>query len=129
MKNAMALAALTAILIVLATAGASAAGDAAKGAKIFKKCKVCHTLAAGKHKLGPSLNGVIGRQAGTAESYKYSKAMKVYGDSGVSWNEDSLNVYLEAPKKVVKGTKMIFPGLKKPDDRLDVIAHIKAASR
>ncbi len=122
-------AAAVALLLGLASGGADAAGDAAKGGKVFKKCKACHTLIVGKHKIGPSLNGVIGRQAGTADGYKYSKAMTAYGSSGVVWDQDSLDIYLEAPRKVVKGTKMAFPGLKKPQDREDVIAHIMTASQ
>ena len=114
-------------LSLLGTSAAFAAGDADKGKKIFKKCAACHTLVAGKKKVGPSLHGVIGRTAGTSEGYKYSKAMKAYGQSGVIWAEETLDTYLTAPKKVVKGTKMAFPGLKKPSDRADLIAYLKAA--
>ena len=103
---------------------ASAEGDPVKGEKIFKKCMACHSTEAGKHRIGPSLAGVIGRQAGTAEGYKYSKAMKAYGDSGVVWTAEVMEPYLIKPREVVKGTKMTFPGLKKEDERADVIAYV-----
>ena len=116
-------------LLAGAPAGALAAGDPAKGEKLFKKCAACHSLEAGRKKVGPSLHGVIGRTAGTAEGYRYSKAMTAYGQSGVVWGEDTLNIYLEAPRKVVKGTKMSFPGLKTAQDRADVIAYLKKAAQ
>lgn len=118
---------LPALLALLAAGPASASGDAEKGSAVFKKCKACHSLVAGKHKLGPSLAGVIGRTAGTADGYRYSKAMKAYGDSGVVWTEESLDAYLEAPRKIVKGTKMTFAGLKKPQQRADLIAYLQSA--
>jgi len=119
---------LAGILLAGAPAGALAAGNPAKGEKVFKKCAACHSVAPGKKKVGPSLNGVIGRTAGTADGYRFSKAMTAYGRSGVVWGEGTLNVYLEAPRKVVKGTKMSFPGLKKIQDRADVIAYLKKVS-
>jgi cytochrome c2 len=103
---------------------AAAAGDAAQGEKVFKKCATCHTVEPGKNKIGPSLAGVIGRQAGTLDGYKYSKAMVAYGESGIVWSEDTLNTYLIKPRDEVKGTKMTFPGLKKDDDRANVIAYL-----
>jgi cytochrome c len=119
---------LLASLSVGIAAPARAAGDSAKGEKIFKKCATCHSVEPGKKKIGPSLHGVIGRTAGAAEGYGYSKAMAAYGGSGVVWGEDTLEVYLEAPRNVVKGTKMAFPGLKKAEDRADVIAYLKQFS-
>jgi cytochrome c len=112
-----------AVLTVL-TGGTAAAGDTANGEKIFKKCQQCHTLDAAKHKIGPSLKGVVGRQAGTANGYKYSKAMVAHGEGGAVWDEGSLDAYLTKPRDVVKGTKMAFPGLKKGTDRADVIAYL-----
>ena len=100
------------------------AADAGKGKKVYNKCKACHSLKAGKNKIGPSLHGVIGRSAGAVDGYKYSKAMK---GSDVTWDEANLAKYLEKPKDFMPGTKMAFPGLKKQKDRDNVIAYIKEA--
>jgi cytochrome c2 len=116
---------LTALLLVAATP--AAAGDAGNGKKIFKKCMACHTIdERAKHKIGPNLHGVIGRTSGTAEGYKYSKAMRA---AGIVWSPETLDAYLTAPKKLVPGNKMPFPGLKDPDDRADVIAFLKENSK
>ena len=108
--------------MALTSATAMAAGDAAKGKKIFKKCKACHSIKAGKKKVGPSLFGVVGSKAGTVKGYKFSKAMK---NSGLTWDDATLDKYLFKPKKLVKKTKMIFKGLKKKSQRDDVIAYLK----
>ena len=111
----------------LALAGQSAlAQDAAKGEKLYKKCKACHSLEAGKKKVGPSLHGVFGQTAGTVEGFKYSSAMK---DSGIVWDEETLNTFLEKPKDMVPKTRMAFPGLKKEQDRMDLIAYLKEATQ
>ena len=102
---------------------AADAGDAAAGKKVFKKCKACHYAAKVKNKTGPHLVNLIGREAGTVEGYKYSKAMK---SSGIVWDEDTLTAYLRAPKKYLKGTKMAFAGLRKDADIANVIAYLKA---
>lgn len=101
-------------------------GDPAEGKKVFRKCQACHTVQDGKHRQGPSLYGVIGRKAGTAEGFKrYSDAMKAYG---VVWDESGIDAYLENPKQAIPGNKMIFVGLKKPEDRANVIAYLKQAA-
>lgn len=102
---------------------ALAEGDAEAGAKVFKKCKACHSLVEGKKKVGPSLFGVTGRAAGTVEGYKYSKAMLA---SDLTWDDDNLAAYLTKPKALVPKTKMSFSGLKKEDDVANVIAYLKA---
>ena len=113
---------------VIAVVGHSAAaeGDLAKGEKLFKRCAACHSLEAGKNKIGPSLSGVFGRTAGTLEGFtKYSKAMK---ESDVVWDEETIDQYLEKPRKFIPKNKMAFPGFKKPEQRADVIAYLKEAT-
>jgi cytochrome c len=118
--------ALASAILAAPIAALADTGNAANGAIIFKKCMVCHTLEAGKNKIGPSLQGVIGRTAGTAANYNYSEGMKAAGKSGVVWNEQTLDQYLSGPKKFVPGNKMPFPGLPQAQDRADVIAYIKS---
>lgn len=103
-------------------AQAMPAGNAAAGEKVFAQCKTCHVTDKGVNRVGPSLHGVVGRKSGTVAAYKYSAANL---KSGVIWNEATLYKYLEAPMKFMPGTKMAFGGLKKPQDRADVIAFLK----
>lgn len=97
-------------------------GDPEKGAKIAKKCFVCHVVGSkGKGKIGPNLTGVFGRTAGTFEAYKYSKAMKA---ANIVWSAETLDTFLTKPKKFVPKTKMAFPGVKKEEQRHDLIAFL-----
>ena len=98
------------------------AADLAAGEKVFKKCKACHSLEEGKKKVGPSLFGVVGGPAAGMKGFKYSKTMR---ESGLTWDEATLDAYLENPRKFLKGNRMAFPGLKKPEDRENVIAYIR----
>ncbi|HZV20775.1 MAG TPA: cytochrome c family protein [Hyphomicrobiales bacterium] len=108
------------------SASASAA-DATHGETVFRQnCKVCHAVGPGaKAGVGPEQNEVIGSKAGSRPGFNYSAAMKEAGEKGLVWSEENLEKYLENPKAMVPGTKMIFPGLKKPEDRADVIAYLK----
>jgi cytochrome c2 len=93
------------------------------GEAVFKKsCAICHTLEAGKNKIGPSLAGVVGRKAGSVAGFAYSAANK---DSGDIWDEPTLDAYLTAPQKFMPGTKMVFVGLKDPGDRKALIEYLK----
>ena len=108
---------------LLASMSASVAQDAAAGEKVFAKCKICHQIGEGaKNMVGPVLNGVVGRPAGSVAGYSYSPANK---NSGLTWDEDTLKVYLKDPKAKVPGTKMTFPGLTDDDDIANVIAYLK----
>ena len=103
-------------------------GDPAEGEKVFKRCQACHVIKDKTNRVGPYLLGVYGRTAGTAEGYKYSDAMKKAGEEGLVWNDENLHKYLENPKGEVKGNKMAFAGLKKPEERDNVIAYLKQAT-
>ncbi len=109
------------------SASAYAAGDVAHGEQVFKQCKVCHAVGPGaKAGVGPAQNNVVGSKAGTRAGYNYSPAMKEAGEKGIVWDEATLDKYLENPKALIPGTKMVFPGLKNEKDRQDVIAYLKA---
>ena len=108
---------------LLGSLGAASAQDAAAGEKVFAKCKACHQIGEGaKDAVGPVLNGVVGRKAGTYPNYSYSEANK---NSGLTWDEATLKEYLKNPRGKVPGTKMIFPGLPKDEDIANVIAYLK----
>ncbi len=104
---------------------AQADGDVAKGEKVFKKCAACHAVGDGaKNKIGPQLNGIVGRPAATVADFKYSDAMKAKAAEGLVWTDEVLHEYLKKPADMVKGTTMSFPGLRKDDERDDVIAYL-----
>ena len=109
--------------------GAYAEGDVDAGKKVFKKCKACHNVDKEKNKVGPHLVGVIDRAAAAVEGYKYSKAMKAKAEEGLMWTEENIDTYLLKPKDFVPKTKMAFPGLKKPEDRVNVIAYMKSVAK
>jgi cytochrome c len=114
---------MTAALVALGMGHAAWAQDVAQGEKLFKQvCFTCHTAEAGKNKIGPSLFGVVGRKAGSVAEFSYSSAMK---DSNVTWDEEALDKYLTDPRKFVAGNKMAYVGLKKPEQRAEVIAYLK----
>lgn len=109
------------IIFILIFSIANAA-DPVNGKRVFKKCVACHSLQEGKNKIGPSLYNLLERKAGSVEGYKYSKAMK---NSGIVWNEESLDKFLTKPRKFIPKTKMSFRGIKKKSLREDLISFFK----
>lgn len=111
------------IFALLPAAPAAAAGDAARGKTVFARCAACHSMDPARKTTGPTLAGVLGRKAGTLVDYAYSPGMKKYGQV---WDVKAIDTFLTAPNKVVPGTKMVFMGLPRTDDRADLIAYLKA---
>ena len=110
-------------LFAVAGAGEVRAQDAAAGEKVFGVCKACHQIGdTAKNSLGPVLNGLIGRKAGSVTGYSYSAANK---DSGITWDEATFREYIKDPKAKVPGTKMIYPGLKDEQKTNDLVAFLK----
>ena len=103
---------------------AFAAGDAAKGEKTAKVCLACHSLTGKTNKVGPYLLGVVGRPVASAEGYAYDDPMKTFAATGAKWDEATLDKYLANPKELVPGNKMGFAGVKKDDQRADLIAYL-----
>ncbi|HAR51003.1 MAG TPA: cytochrome C [Roseovarius nubinhibens] len=103
-----------------------ASADVAEGEKIFRKCKACHTVEKdGKSRSGPNLYDIVGGPVAAREGFKYSGALSEYGGE---WSPERLDAFLEKPKDEVKGTRMSFPGLKKPEDRAALIAYLASHS-
>jgi cytochrome c len=116
-------------ILILGVGGAFAQGDVPAGEVVFKKCATCHAVGEGaKNKVGPVLNGVLGRGAATLEGFSYSKGMKDAGAGGLVWTPETMSQFLFKPKDVVKGTKMTFAGLPKPEDITNVIAYLATFS-
>ena len=104
-------------------------GDATAGATVFKKCATCHVADTDTNKVGPSLNKLFGRKAGTHPNFAYSAGMKAAGEGGLVWDETVLRDYLHNPKAKVKGTKMAFVGVKDDKEITDLIAYLKQYSQ
>ena len=120
---------IVAALAVLAVAGiagsALAEGDAAAGEKVFRKCKACHAVGDdAKNKVGPMLNGIVDNEIASVDGFKYSKAFLAKKAEGLVWTVEVLDSYLTKPKKFIPGTKMSYAGLKKEQQRADIIAYL-----
>jgi len=114
---------LVAAALVAVAPGAALAQDAAAGEKTFAQCRACHQIGpTAKNAVGPELNGLFGRKAGSVEGYNYSEANK---KSGITWDEATFSEYIKDPKAKVPGTKMIFPGIKDEKRIKDLIAYLK----
>ena len=114
------------VLIGALCSAAAQEGNAEEGAEVYKKCRACHDVGPGaKNKVGPLLNGIVGRPVGTVDGFNYSEANKQAGAKGLVWTEEVMFKYLENPLTYMPGTKMAFAGLKDEQDRKDVIAYLK----
>jgi cytochrome c len=114
---------LIAVALLIAQSTAGLAQDVEKGANVFKKCQVCHSIGPGaKNNIGPELNGLDGRAAGTVPDFDYSDANR---KSGIVWNEENFKDYVKYPRAFVRGTKMIFPGLNNAQQVNDLWAYVK----
>ena len=110
-------------LLAVAGSGEVRAQDAAAGEKVFGVCKACHQIGeTAKNNVGPQLNGIIGRKAGTVAGYNYTAANK---DSGITWDEATFREYIKDPKAKIPGTKMIYAGLKDEKRIDDLLAFLK----
>ncbi|NOC47594.1 MULTISPECIES: cytochrome c family protein [Ruegeria] len=100
-----------------------AAADVEKGAKVFRKCTACHKLEDGANGTGPYLYGVVDRPVASAKGFTgYSASMQAHGGN---WTPEALDAFLERPSAYISGTSMSFAGLKKPQDRADLIAYLQ----
>lgn len=117
-----------AVGLALIPAAALADGDADAGKKVFNQCAVCHSIKDQSRRIGPTLNGVVGRTAGTVEGFSYSEAMREAGDDGLVWTEDEIAAYVADPRGKIPGNSMAFAGIKDAGNVADVIAYIKTFS-
>ncbi|MGC3939798.1 c-type cytochrome [Roseobacter sp. EG26] len=112
-------------LPMMASADGHITGDAEKGEKVFRKCKACHAVGEGaENKVGPALNGVVDRAIASGADFNYSDVLVGLGAEGKTWTPEELAAFLEKPRNYAKGTKMSFAGLRKEDDRMNVIAYL-----
>lgn len=111
---------------VLVAPAAWADGDAKAGERVFNQCRACHSLEPGRNMVGPSLAGVFGRKAGTAPGFNFSAAMR---ESGVVWDEKTLDQYLADPRRFMPGNKMAFIGLRVAQQRNDLIEYLEHAAK
>lgn len=118
---------IPAVLVLFSVAPASAQ-DVDAGKRVFARCAACHNVETATNKLGPHLQDLVGRIAGSLEGYSYSKAMADAGAAGLVWDEATIGDYLTNPRASVPGTKMAFPGLRRPEEIRDVIAYIESVS-
>jgi cytochrome c len=118
---------VTALMLFLVAAGSTRAADLAAGQRMFAKCRICHTVAAGAPSaVGPNLHGLFGRKAGSLNDFDYSAAMKA---SGITWNDDTLAQYLRDPKGFIPGNRKAFPGITDEQEPSDLIAYLKQVTK
>lgn len=111
--------------IAMTAAVEAGAQDLANGQRVFRQCQACHKLEEGRHGVGPSLHQVFGGPAGQVEGFRYSPAHLAKAEEGLVWTDEVLMTYLENPRKFIPGNRMAFAGLRREQDRIDVIAYVK----
>ena len=113
----------------MANAQQTAAEPDPAGERLFRACKSCHEVGANaKHKVGPHLDGVIGRIAGSLEDFRYSKAMRAAGEGGLAWSEENLHAYLAKPRDFIPGNRMSYRGMASAEDRTTLITWLASVS-
>ena len=125
MKRMIMFAAALVAAMPLVAGQALADGDAKKGKRVYNKCRTCHSIDEEKNKVGPHLVGLFGREAGSVEGFRYSDAMK---ESGIVWDEETLEEFISDPKATVPGNRMPFSGIRKEEQVEDLIAYLKEAT-
>jgi len=110
-------------MLLVSSAAWAADGDPARGEAIYQRCLACHSLE--HNRVGPRHCGLFGRRAGSLPGYAFSAAMKRYA---VTWDEETLDRFLQNPLQAVPGTKMGYAGVKDPAERADLIAYLKKAT-
>ena len=111
------------------TVTAEELGDPVAGEKAYRQCKSCHQIGAdAQHRIGPLLNGIFGRQAGSHEDFRYSDDLVSAGESGLEWHADTLDAFLENPRSLATGTRMSFRGIADPEERANLIAYLRTFS-
>lgn len=129
MRGLLRLSLSVAVVVVCTAAAADDFGDPIAGETVYRQCKSCHQVGEGaKHRIGPHLNGIFGRQAASHDAFRYSKALARAGAGGLEWHADTLDTFLENPQAMASGTRMSFRGLKDADARRNVIAYLRKFS-
>jgi cytochrome c len=117
---------LAASWLIAGMSTAALGADLENGEAVYKKCRACHLIGDGaRNTVGPQLNGIVGRKAGSADKYAYSDNMLELAKGGLVWTDDTLDKYLTNPKDLVPNGKMAFPGLPDKPDRDDLIAYLR----
>jgi cytochrome c len=114
-------------LLLIATVALAETGDASRGQRIFGACAACHSLQPNKNMTGPSLSGIWNRKAGVSSSFsRYSPALK---SASIVWDDQTLDAWITNPQLVIPGNEMTFPGIREPQQRVDLLAFLKEATK
>ncbi|MDU8942682.1 c-type cytochrome [Ovoidimarina sediminis] len=118
-----------AFLSGVSAAHAAETGSVENGERLFAECAGCHEVGQGaRHRIGPHLNGLFGRRAGSLDDFRYSKSLARVGANGIEWHADTLDAYIENPRTFASGTRMSYPGMKDAAERADLLAYLRLFS-